>query len=115
MDRVKYARDGAGRATSLAHWKWGSRRELTVGATPVRSSEALDEHVVFVVATDTVHFRMGDAGVVADAADPKLRPGAVYAFPRAVGETHLSAILAADAGGTEAQLEYWLGDRFVEA
>ncbi|MFW5920623.1 MAG: hypothetical protein ACOCUS_02195 [Polyangiales bacterium] len=114
MDRVKYARDDAGRATSLAHWKWGSRRELAVGAEPVRSSEAIDEHLVFVQTTETVHFRMGGEDVVASTADPKLGGGAVYAFPRAAGETHLSAVLAADADGGEARLEYWLGDRFVE-
>jgi hypothetical protein len=113
MPATKYARDFNGASVSMAHWKWGSRRELTVAATPGRSTVALDGHLLFVETSSAVHFRLGGVDVTAGTADPILRPGAVYAFPRAKGEDYLSAIAVAADG--EATLEYWEADSFEEA
>jgi hypothetical protein len=113
MNTTKYARDFSGASVGMAHWKWGSRRELAAGTTPQRSSAAFDGHLVFVETTTAVHFRLGDANVTAGPADPVLKPGAVYAFPRAKGERYLSAVIV--AGGSEGTLQYWEADSFEEA
>ncbi len=113
MNATKYARDFSGASVGMAHWKWGSRRELTAGTTPQRSGTALDGHLVFVETSTAVHFRLGDAGVTAGTSDPVLKPGAVYAFPRAKGEAYLSAVTV--AGEPEGTLQYWEADSFEEA
>jgi hypothetical protein len=113
MNATKYARDFSGASVGMAHWKWGSRRELATGTTPQRSTAALDGHLVFVETSTAVHFRLGDAGVAAGTSDPVIRPGAVYAFPRAKGEHYLSAVTV--AGQPEGTLQYWEADSFEEA
>jgi hypothetical protein len=113
MNPTKYARDVSGASIGMAHWKWGSRREMPAGATPQRSSTPLDGHLVYVETSTTVHFRLGDAAVVADTSDPVLKPGAVYAFPRAKNEDYLSAVTV--AGQPAGTLQYWEADSFVEA
>ncbi|MFP4359362.1 MAG: hypothetical protein ACLFTG_01610 [Alphaproteobacteria bacterium] len=113
MSATKYARDFSGSSIAMAHWKWGSRRELAVAASPQRSTTALDGHLVFVETSTAVHFRLGDADVTADSSDPVLKPGAVYAFPRAKGEDYLSAVTAAEA--KEGMLQFWEADSFEEA
>ena len=113
MNPTKYARDFSGASVGMAHWKWGSRRELTAGATPERSTVALDGHLVFVETSTAVHFRLGGDGVTADTSDPVLKPGSVYAFPRARGEAYLSAVtVAGEPAGT---VQYWEADSFEEA
>jgi len=113
MSITKYARDFSGASVGIAHWKWGSRRELATGTTPQRSAEPFDGHVVFVESTTSVHFRLGGADVTAQTTDPVLKPGAVYAFPRARGEDHLS--VRGVAGAPEGTLQFWEGDSFEEA
>ncbi len=113
MNPTKFSRDTSGHSVGLAHWKWGSRRTLILNDTPVRTSEAFDGHSVFIEATVACHLRLGDTDVVADATDPVLKPGAVYAFPRAQGETHLSVV--AKGGLGSGTVEYWQADSFVEA
>jgi len=113
MNETKYARDFNGASVGMAHWKWGSRREVTAGPTPQRSTAAFEGHLVFVEASTTVHFRLGDAAVTAATADPVLKPGVVYAFPRAKGEHYLSAMTV--AGAPEGILQYWEADSFEEA
>jgi len=113
MTSTKYARDFNGTSMPMAHWKWGSRRELTVGPTPARSPVAFEGHLLFVETSSSVHFRLGGADVAAGTADPVLKPGAVYAFPRARGEDHLSAVVT--AGDGDATLDYWEADTFEEA
>lgn len=113
MNATKYARDLSGATVGMAHWKWGSRREITTGTSPQRSAERIDGHLVFVETTTAVHFRLGGADATAGSSDPILKPGAVYAFPRAKGEDYLSAVAAAgEPGGT---LQYWEADSFEEA
>lgn len=113
MNETKYARDFSGATVGMAHWKWGSRREIPLSTTPQRSPEALDGHLVFVETTTTVHFRLGDGDAAAVTADPILKPGAVYAFPRAKGEDYLSARVV--AGQPDGVLQYWEADSFEEA
>jgi hypothetical protein len=113
MNPTKYARDFSGASIGMAHWKWGSRRELAADATPQRSAVPLDGHLVFVETSTAVHFRLGGDGVTADSSDPVLKPGSVYAFPRAKGESYLSAVtVAGEPAGT---LQYWEADSFEEA
>jgi len=113
MNRSKYARGVNGAPVNLTHWMWGSRREVSAAAAPTRSSEALTGHTVFIETSAPVHFRMGDAGVTTVPADPILKPGAVYAFPRARGEEFLSVMTI--VGGSAAVLQYWEADTFIEA
>jgi hypothetical protein len=113
MNPTKYARDFSGASIGMAHWKWGSRRELAADATPQRSAVPLDGHLVFVETSTAVHFRLGGDGVTADSSDPVLKPGSVYAFPRAKGESYLSAVTV--AGEPTGTLQYWEADSFVEA
>lgn len=113
MTSTKYARDFNGTSMPMAHWKWGSRRELAIGATPARSAVVFEGHLLFVEASRPVHFRLGGADVAAGTADPILKPGTVYAFPRARGENHLSAVVT--AGDSDGTLEYWEADTFEEA
>ncbi len=113
MIATKYARDLSGATVGMAHWKWGSRREVATGAAPARSSERFVGHLVFVETTTPVHFRLGGEDVAAGTTDPILRPGAVYAFPRAQGEAFLSAV--AVAGGGAGVLQFWEADSFEEA
>ncbi|NBB69789.1 MAG: hypothetical protein GVY33_05630 [Alphaproteobacteria bacterium] len=113
MTSTKYARDSNRTGMPMAHWKWGSRRELTVGSAPAWSTVALEGHPLFVETSNRVHFRFGGADVAAGTADPVLKPGALYAVPRARGEDHLSAPVT--AGAAEATLAYWESDSFEEA
>lgn len=113
MNRTKFARDVSGTSVGLAHWKWGSRRTIVVGAASVVTPEAFDGHVVFVESTTPCHVRLGGSDVAAGATDPVLKPGIVYAFPRAMGEEHI-AVRVVD-GHLDGIVEYWEADGFVEA
>lgn len=113
MNETKYARDFSGASVGMAHWKWGSRREVAVASTPQRSATAVHGHLIFVETSTAVHFRLGGADVAAGTSDPILRPGAVYAFPRAQGEHYLSAVSVAD--GAAGTLQFWEADSFEEA
>lgn len=113
MNPTKFARDVSGTSVGLSHWKWGSRRTVAVGATSIRSPETFDGHVVFVESTTPCHVRLGGADVAAVETDPVLKPGAVYAFPRAMGEHHI-AVRVVD-GQPDGIVEYWEADSFIEA
>jgi hypothetical protein len=113
MNETKYARDWSGATVGMAHWKWGSRRELALSADAQRSPDRLEGHVVFVETSTPAHFRLGGSDCAAVTADPILKPGAVYAFPRAKGEDHLSARVL--AGAADGVLQYWEADSFEEA
>ncbi len=113
MFPTKFARDTNGSSVSLVHWKWGSRRTQPVGPTATRSASALDGHSVFVETTTPCHIRLGASDVTASEADPIIKPGVVYAFPRASGETFLSTVT--QSGAAAGTLEYWEADTFVEA
>ena len=113
MNTTKFARDFSGASVGLAHWKWGSRREFAANGTPQRSSAAVDGHLIFVETSTAVHFRLGDSGVTASTADPVLKPGMVYVFPRARGEAYLSAVTV--AGAAAGTVQYWEADNFEEA
>lgn len=113
MNPIKYARDTSGASVGLAHWQWGSRRTFAVGATVSRSAEPLTGHSVFIEVTTPVHLRLGGADVSAGPNDPILKPGAIYTFPRALGENHISAVTP--SGAAAGTLEYWQADDFIEA
>ena len=113
MTSTEYARDFNGTSMPMAHWKWGNRRELIIGTAPARSAVVFEGHLLFVETSRPVHLRLGDVDVAAGTSDPIFKPGAVYAFPRARGEDHLSAVVT--AGDTDATLEYREVGSFEEA
>lgn len=113
MNPTKFSRNVDGSSVGLVHWQWGSRRTLAVTETASRSVDPLDGHIVYVETDVPCHLRFGGAGVAADASDPVLKPGAVYAMPRAHGETHLSVL--SKVAGTTGTVEFWQADTFHEA
>ncbi|MEO1089907.1 MAG: hypothetical protein AAFX81_04695 [Pseudomonadota bacterium] len=112
MHTTKFARDHNGASIGIAHWKWGSRRELPIDTASNRLATPLVEHLVLIAPTTACHVRLGAADVLANDTDPVLQPGTVYQFPRASGETHV-ALVAKNGAGT-GTAEVWEADTFNE-
>ena len=112
MNTTKFARDHNGASVGITHWKWGSRQVVATGATSARAERVLVEHMVYVAPTTNCHVRLGGADVVAQDDDPVLRGGAVYCFPRAVGETHVAVKNL--AGAPNGIVEIWEADAYRE-
>ncbi|TVQ29052.1 MAG: hypothetical protein EA356_17585 [Geminicoccaceae bacterium] len=113
MNPTKFARDHNGASVGVAHWKWGSRQVITSSATSSRTSQVLSGHMVYVAPAANCHVRLGASNVVAAENDPVLRAGAVYCFPRAVGETHV-AVRTVESG-VDGLVEVWEADSYREA
>jgi hypothetical protein len=113
MNTTRFARDHNGASVGITHWKWGSRQVFASSAASARCANPLDEHMVFVAPATHCHVRMGDASVVATEADPVLRAGNVYCFPRARGEDYVAVRTV--TGGADGSVEIWEADSYRES
>jgi hypothetical protein len=110
MNSTKFARDLNGSAVGITHWKWGSRQVITTSATSNQASRPLVEHMVYIAPSTNCHVRLGGPDVAAQDDDPVLRAGAVYCFPRAVGETHVA--VKTMHGAVNGTVEVWEADTY---
>jgi hypothetical protein len=113
MNTTRFARDHNGASVGVTHWKWGSRQVFPSSTASARCSRPVDEHMVFVAPTTNCHIRMGDETVVATEADPVLRAGNVYCFPRARGENYVAVRTA--AGAPDGNVEVWEADSYRDS